>query len=792
MKIKRKRFFALCLALLLSISFAAPCEAAEATQESAKDDNQDYFVGKLEVFTKDGGKRKVRAALCEGKYIMAEPETIASIAGMNLSEDGTVYEFERKGYFVRIDTEKETASIGIYLTDRDVHKLYRGEKFEIPIRKLEVDGEEKTFLSLEKTLYLMNVQWSCQDQCVYCYIPDETFWNVLADSAELFSLQPNYKEIFYGYREENGWNGYLYGLYATLDDVNLLRLAFGGEAQADRDRAVQAMLTLGSPCENLTGTMQEMAEQAASNYIGALTECAQTVSSVGGFGAAEAQALCQAFTAWADTEIPSYFGDVFDGLSMAAGVINAIQTAVRYRDWTEGFIDQLQIIKRLDDEKYPKDSEFLSDVAQSLLSEQGNAAGNIAWEASQSLGASLMDLAVSATPAGLFYNAYNATIASAKTLRPEIKNALDSGEFFSNAKRLCDLSIVLRSTYTDLLDQTASYISSVEELDMMRGYGKLYASVNAHCYDALYSAALKLNQAILPDATVEEASESGEAGYDMRDLGNKLIGNQTFALRFQETQQYDPTLILFESFDNLYSSENGGHREEIPPEYVIYDLPIRFSSNMGEYGGVIYKLGSDLTVQDISLKKLPIETPEYDYICSFLFYRGMLYFCCKEAGTSDFSCALYSCKPDGTDMVRLHDDVFQFYIENNRLYCYKTEYLDLADGKWKTDEGYSDPGFGSWWDDETFRVDALSGDGLRYIPISEAEDGTSVYGESQLIAAMDNNYYQIEIQTVAQGNVFFTYYEGDETMLYCLRLETRELLLLDTGSAIGSGTYFGW
>lgn len=223
------------------------------------------------------------------------------------------------------------------------------------------------------------------------------------------------------------------------------------------------------------------------------------------------------------------------------------------------------------------------------------------------------------------------------------------------------------------------------------------------------------------------------------------------------------------------------------------EIPLRFSSNMGQYDGVIYTTGSALDVDGISIRTLPVSAPKYNYICSFLFYGERLYFCCKEAGTSDFSCALYSCDPDGGDMTLMREDVFEFYIENGRLYCWQTEYFDIETGSWKTDEEYSVPGFGSWWDDDGFRLDALEADGLAYIPITRQEDGTTKYGPGRrLLVPMDNSHYQIQIQTVADGMVFFTYWSGDSCMLYCCDIKTEKLTLLDQRMAAGSGTYFGW
>lgn len=800
----RKRFLTFLLAISLALQSIIPC-LAETGAEGGN-----CRIGKMWVYTEEGGRRKVKAALYEDEHILAEAEVIASVAGAELTKAGQRYEFERDGYFVAVDGETGNVNIGIYIGELGEHPLYTSNTFRLePIHRLDDRGESTLFFPLEQMLYLLNVQWFCRDSCVYAFVPDETLWNVLADTPELFSMQPNYGEIFG--RRENGEikGGYLYGSYAMFDEFELLRLA-PGEKPADRARMEQALLTLSVPCQNIAGILMEDAEQEGEDYIGSLTDFASDVCDAGGFSVTAADELCQNFTAWSGVKIPSELGSVFDGLSASAGIITAMQTSVRYMKWTDKFVDQLELISRLYNASYPRDSEFMRGAADSLLSEQGNGVGNMIWESLASLAGSSVDIAAGAVSGELpslaagssgialagaavsrFYIACKAFVVFAKAAVPLMKSALENGEYISDAKRLCDLSIVLGSTYTNLLDQSVKTACTEEEFGMLRAYGELYASVNAHSYDALFSAAIDQIQWLYPEMTDQEAYDSGSGDYDVTAIKSSLVGNQTFVMRFQETEQYDPGLVLYGTFENLYSSVKGSYREKIPPEYVIFEELLRFATNMGTYKGKIYSTEGPIQAGDISIETLPVKSPAGTMICGFVFHRDRLYFCCREEESPDYSSMLYSCNPDGSDLKLLKEKCYSVHIENNRLYI-SSEYLDLSDGIWKVDDA---PRFGeefaSSWDDETFHLCCLSGnDGIRYFPVEEQEDGTRkiLYDQGYTLVPMENyDAYSTEIQTVADGKVFFTYRTDDIGTLYCYDMTKDALTALDQKTMSSDG-----
>ena len=88
------------------------------------------------------------------------------------------------------------------------------------IRTLPVPGEEPgdaeeeaLFFPLEQMLYLLQVQWFCSQGCVYCFAPEETLWDIVADLSSLYQNQPTYGEIFCTQEGSFNSKGYYLDVY---------------------------------------------------------------------------------------------------------------------------------------------------------------------------------------------------------------------------------------------------------------------------------------------------------------------------------------------------------------------------------------------------------------------------------------------------------------------------------------------------------------------------------------------------------------------------------------------------
>ncbi len=562
-----------------------------------------WQLGELSVYTGENGAQEVRAVLDQEERILAEPEAIAALAGASLTVEGNQYHFQRSHYVVSVDVKTGAVQMGLLPVN---WRLYGEQSFQVegirtltvPKEKPESQGElseaaggaEETedvlFLPLEPMLYLLHVQWFCHLGRVYCFAPAETLWDLTAEYAELFDQKPTYGEIFCTQDGSFNSKGYYFGALALADDIDWTVCV---EYLYDLNRVEDALLTLAIPCENLNGALQTKAEQAVSPYIGDLIEMGEEFGTVSGGMVSTLDFLSTRFTAWSDYKMPDYLGPATDVFSTAVGVVGALQTSYRCLDWTEGYVSQLEMLAELDHPQYEDACKLIREAAGGLVKEYGDPEGNRVKEVFQSLALSAMDVVAGKAPAGIALSALKASVALAKANSPKIASLLEAGDSVSIAKRLCDVSVPLRMVYSQKLVQAVRGENlSLGSLRELSDTGKLVATVHAHSLDALYSAAFSLAQSEDPSVTEEEALAREGSEYSMQAIGDKLVGSQAFALRFQEAEQYLPSLVLEEDFANLYSEESGACRQKIPPEYVI---PAQVENNGGNvvgYQGNLY------------------------------------------------------------------------------------------------------------------------------------------------------------------------------------------------------------
>ena len=460
-------------------------------------------------------------------------------------------------------------------------------------------------------------------------------------------------------------------------------------------------------------------------------------------------------------------------------------------------------------DKYAEYCKDLNKVAGSLAKEYGNFTDNVVKESLELVFSKLGGTLLNKTPAGLVFSSYDLAHAFVEAYIPAAKTAQQAGDNASAAMRLNDLAVLMRAQYAAEFIRVGQMgtLNSTEDVAQLRFIGSLMMEASAHSHDALYSAWKNMYLAGYSDASEEEIRQNAGETISMDALADKLIQSQTGITRFEETSQYDPSLLLYGDMNNLYSETEGAHREKIPPEYVkVKELPV-FSSNIAEYQGSIYVLNNRSIP---GLTNFSLKPAAYDYICGIAFYKDRLYYSCKTAGTSDISCAIYSCNLDGSDQKLLADcpvrskkpDCTAFLIQDDRLYYgYRGErFLDLNTGE----EG-----------------DAVSGADLeaanRFIKHKEASivyaqngvyfrgeldyrygmSGDKIYfaeeeGGTETVVYENSSIRWIKIELVTPQEIYFSATQGGNCLLMRLNLETGQAETLDSRPEAGSGGYFAW
>ena len=803
----------LCLMLAEGMAVSPPISPV-FTQETADGQGKpETLVGELCVYTQGQGVHKADAALYDETMILVSPQTAAALADAELVDGGNgQFEFWRDHYVVQVDTNTGEIGIGLSIKRETASRLYQNEKFTLQeVQSVRFGKEKTTVIPLEQILYLLNAQWLCAEDCVYIYNPPETLWNVVGGLWEMDGALPSPAEILGDTVLKKWGNSFKYGLLAFADEVAPEYLIpIVGDDYWGRQKMEEALLTLAVPCENIMGSLQEKTQNDSSKFISDISGMAGDISSLGGGAVSVADKLTKSVTAWSDVKIPDGISKTFSGVGFAAKMAKAIAAAGRYESWGENYRNQLEYLSKVKNDTYAEYCKDLNKVAGSLSKEYGDYAGNVTKEVLETMLSSLGGTFLDTTPAGLVFSSYDLAHTFVEAYIPAAKTAQAAGDNASAAMRLNDLAVLMRAQYGDEIVRVAQMgtLNSAEDVAQLRSIGSLMMAASAHSHDSLYSAWKNMYLAGHSDASEEEIRQNAGETITMDALAGKLIQNQTSITRFEETSQYDSSLLLYGDMENLYSETDGAHREKIPPEYVkIKELPV-FSSNIAEYQGTPYVRYSSGSLP--GLANIAVEPASYDDICGIAFYEDRLYYACKTTGTSDISSAIYSCNPDGSDQKLLADCPYgsgnanctAFMIQDGRLYYgFSGEnFVDLNTGETGNSDSGADLEAANRFVEHKAASVVYAQNGLYFrgeLNYQQGMNGDRIYfageeDETETIVYEDSSLRRINIEMVTPQEIYFSADKGSDCLLMKLDLETGEAELLDSHPEAGSGGYFAW
>lgn len=570
MKRIKRAAASLLAAVVVALQAVSPVFAEEIAAEQEK---PEILVGELCVYTQSRGVRKIDAVLYDETMVMVSPWTAASLADAELIEmDAGKFEFRRDRYTVQIDTESGNIAIGLSIKGETASRLYQNEKFTLQeVQTVHFGKEKTTVIPLEQMLYLLNAQWSCADDCVYIYTPPETLWNVVGNLWEMDAVLPSPAEILGDTVLKKWSNSFKYGLLAFADEVAPEYLIpIVGDDYWSQKKMEEALLTLAVPCENIVGSLQNEAKNDSGKFVSDISGLVEDISSLGGGAASVAKKLTKAVTAWSDVKIPAEISDTFSAVKFSAKMAEAIAAAGRYEHWGESYRNQLKYLSQVKNDKYAEYCKELNKVAGSLSREYGNYTENVMKKSTETVLSGLGETLLDTTPAGLVFFTYDLAHTFVEAYIPLAITAQEAGDNTSSAMRLNDLSVLMREQYADEIVRVVQKgtLNSIEDVVRLRFIGSLMMEASAHSHDSLYSAWKNMYLVGHSDASEEEIRQNAGETISMDKLAGKLVQSQTGITRFEETSQYDPSLLLYGDMRNLYSETAGAYREMIPPEYV--------------------------------------------------------------------------------------------------------------------------------------------------------------------------------------------------------------------------------
>lgn len=621
-----------------------------------------------------GEKKDVFVKVTDG-VIYASPEDIADICDVqvnNEAEKGLI-RFERNGYFVDINLNTGYT----YLSN---------ERGYISRQVFNVEGDlaqdEKTYIPLEKVMYLLNVGWQIIDGEVLIEKPVDTLWNVLNEYEELAANRPTLYDL-------TGDNVYgksvKYILLSLADEIDYkIFVPVINEWAIETEKITDAFYSLGTEDSEMFGAEENIGEYL-DDFIGSSQECVGVLSQY--YGMEKDISDLQAFLAkrkgipfnrWEEIQDPKVvktlaaskeLTDLSNKLKIVDMVWNISYAYNRVAQWGDSYLGQLKALNEADITRFTqgKDRAILfTELAGILYDDKKDLPELIT--ASVILDRLFTEI-FNLSSVGRVIGIYNTAVDVAKTVSPEIKGKLEMGDHAYEANLMTDIGTIALYNFCDVMtDLTYQKDISSDNLKEARDSYMLMIRSYLHAWDGI------------SEVKAEEGDTAAKQKYD--ELKEKAYA---LSIRLNETARYDNTLILEEDFGNLYNDDMdaGGIREQIPVSAIKSLEEIEkgkvktgiYNDSEYEPEGAYCIIVTDCSEEEIVFAVDKMEPDgNYEYVTNLIYGRIV-------DGTVNFSWT-DSWFNEGTGVLRIGED--ELYLQMEERVQSDYNYSTLATDRERT------------------------------------------------------------------------------------------------------------
>lgn len=447
--------------------------------------------------------------------------------------------------------------------------------------------QEKVYLPIANTLYLLHAQWSMEDGKLVVQPLPKTIIDFLGENNDaMWENKINQTDLLINGESELA-NILRSSLAAVFNDFDPMIFIFWwpgeGFTPALNDEFEEALLQIAVDDMDFLDTygQQEISEmlqgsgfsqvktswgniQSMLNLpdnlnlkdaVNKISEAADTNKSIKFNTYADISAIpLDQLEEWSNKMQP-----VTDVLTLLDYAIQVSEVATRSQQWGQDFLDQISVLTEFDDTGYNKMiSDRVQLVANNLIKEYQDPIKSAVLEANEQAIALLLSEIWDVGPFGKFFALFNTGLAIAKT-DENIKTSIDTADLSYMVDCLVKTEHIamteMNRSYMDLIDSRRTGSFTEDDLFRLRNCVILSLRTNMRNTAFLYY----LNEQLTDDPIWESSAQA-------RSLRQQIINDCALVCQLMETESYDRLLLLDNDFGNIYSDEYGEVRTEITAE----------------------------------------------------------------------------------------------------------------------------------------------------------------------------------------------------------------------------------
>lgn len=608
MKRMLKRLSALLLALALLCSAAPTVYAARITEEG-----REIRYGTIRVLGPGQSYPELYQAARddENNLVYIHAEDFAAIIGGSLKKSGKdddwYFSYTMGGWNLRVCTKRGVGQLSYDFDPNEGDDVGYSLYDDFQMTDCLYDAAtESWYFPFEEMLYMMALQWGCEDGTVITYRP-ETLFDVISDYGNMVELTPTYADLM-GEEGMERW-GYasMYGFGAAIDEMDMSFIwygmasgwsdLFGKQLFSDYEKETMqsALLKLQSDLpegeDSVSGDMDWV-----SNFIG----CAATVLDLSdegiGFDVAH-ELISDMLHVSVSSELMGTLSNYATIGAPLLGYAIGVGQTMWVRDHVSADLDErLAYIERVTGER-ADDSDFWEMVQEQTQEVRSTYCGDISAAYGGLSADDLMTMSDGILTVSLGDNwKDDLTGAAAKALQdmaPEV-----AGEIIGTAGK----GVAAGLTILNWMNLTVGTLDLCVEV--AKDQNPDFAEALALCEDAhLCRYLIELSEMLVEESRGSIQTLLACGGIDQElldeirmsthmmmasslhahDLMNNLgtyappsggFAETGYIVRLLESAKHDDLLLMNRHFSDIISEEPGCIRQDIPVEYVRVIEPI--------------------------------------------------------------------------------------------------------------------------------------------------------------------------------------------------------------------------
>ncbi len=455
----------------------------------------------------------------------------------------------------------------------------------------------KTYLNLEKMLYLMHAQWYVEESILYCYPLDHNIFDFIGENFKyMYDHSVQHNSLLY-----EGENGLGHStrivLSHILNDVDMrIFIPFYGSDMIQQDWYEEAILQLATTDDSF---IDEAGSEQINEYLKdspfhiiktGLSVSDTTLETITQLPSKISDTKLNKFSKWNDFSTISTaqleatqkkLGDFDDIVSVANILVDFNEINTRSKEWGNDFVNGLDILYTINEDVYGDYGKDISKVADDLLDEYENPTEEAAEAAMLDTYGLVLDKLIDELLDKTVIGHIESIIALSNVIiksNPNYASQIENADLMNTVHALINVENVYLNEFVDAYHDYLHYLGVEEGTSSLRLWELMFTSINdnpqkeveTHAISDMRNALEMFLKTSLRNKTyvyhfnyynnggsfwtpTSEAKELKEDIYKTYALLSELIS----------TRDYDNLIYLDETFETMYSNQYGLIREKL-------------------------------------------------------------------------------------------------------------------------------------------------------------------------------------------------------------------------------------